>query len=56
MLELPRVGVSERSWRLPGLAEQIGVGAIHIKDERHRLSAGRFKALGGAYSVIQLLL
>lgn len=41
---------------LSGLAAQIGVGAIHIKDEGHRLGLGSFKALGGAYAVIQLLL
>jgi diaminopropionate ammonia-lyase len=41
---------------LPGLAAQLGVGAIHIKDEGHRLGLGSFKALGGAYAVIQLLL
>ncbi|MFC3721941.1 diaminopropionate ammonia-lyase [Neoaquamicrobium sediminum] len=41
---------------LPRLAAQIGVGAIHIKDEGHRLGLGSFKALGGAYAVIRLLL
>jgi diaminopropionate ammonia-lyase len=41
---------------LPGLAAQIGVGALHIKDEGHRLGLGSFKALGGAYAVIRLLL
>lgn len=37
---------------LPGLARKIGVGAIHIKDEGHRLGLGSFKALGGAYAVM----
>ena len=41
---------------LPGLAREIGVGAIHVKDEGHRLGLGSFKALGGAYAVIRLVL
>ena len=41
---------------LPGLAGKLGVGAIHIKDEGHRLGLGSFKALGGAYAVIRLVL
>lgn len=41
---------------LPGLAKQYGVAAIHIKDEGHRLGLGSFKALGGAYAVIRLVL
>ncbi|ARO27951.1 diaminopropionate ammonia-lyase protein (plasmid) [Rhizobium sp. TAL182] len=41
---------------LPGLAREIGVAAIHIKDEGHRLGLGSFKALGGAYAVIRLVL
>lgn len=41
---------------LPRLATEIGVGAIHVKDEGHRLGLGSFKALGGAYAVIRLLL
>lgn len=41
---------------LPGLAEEIGVGAIHIKDEGQRLGLGSFKALGGAYAVVRLVL
>lgn len=39
---------------LPGLARALGVGAIHVKDEAHRLGLGSFKALGGAYAVIRL--
>lgn len=31
---------------LPGLASEIGVAAIHVKDEGHRLGLGSFKALG----------
>lgn len=41
---------------LPGLARAIGVAAIHVKDEGHRLGLGSFKALGGAYAVIRLVL
>ncbi|MBX5160333.1 diaminopropionate ammonia-lyase [Rhizobium sp. NZLR5] len=41
---------------LPALAAEIGVGSIHIKDEGHRLGLGSFKALGGAYAVIRLVL
>src|ERR1700739_4129636 len=39
---------------LPALARQLGVGAIHIKDEGKRLGLGSFKALGGGYAVIRL--
>jgi diaminopropionate ammonia-lyase len=41
---------------LPGLAASVDVGSIHIKDEGQRLGLGSFKALGGAYAVIQLVL
>lgn len=41
---------------LPALAAEIGVGSIHVKDEGHRLGLGSFKALGGAYAVIRLVL
>ena len=41
---------------LPGLARELGVGAIHIKDEGLRLGLGSFKALGGSYAVIRLVL
>ncbi|MFT4003883.1 MAG: diaminopropionate ammonia-lyase [Rhizobium sp.] len=41
---------------LPGLAAEIGVAAIHVKDEGRRLGLGSFKALGGAYAVIELVL
>lgn len=41
---------------LPGLAGNLGVGALHIKDEAHRFGLGSFKALGGAYAVIRLVL
>ncbi|WP_407114270.1 diaminopropionate ammonia-lyase [Bradyrhizobium sp. LMG 9283] len=41
---------------LPGLAREIDVGSIHLKDEGHRLGLGSFKALGGSYAVIRLVL
>ncbi|MBL0402641.1 diaminopropionate ammonia-lyase [Microvirga aerilata] len=41
---------------LPALAVELGVGAIHIKDEGSRLGLGSFKALGGSYTVIRLVL
>src|SRR4051794_36975904 len=41
---------------LPALADELGVGAIHIKDEGSRLGLGSFKALGGSYAVSRLVL
>ncbi len=41
---------------LPTLAGELGLGAIHIKDEGFRLGLGSFKALGGAYAVFRLVL
>jgi diaminopropionate ammonia-lyase len=41
---------------LPGLARELGIAAIRIKDEGHRLGLGSFKALGGSYAVIRLVL
>jgi diaminopropionate ammonia-lyase len=41
---------------LPALAAEFGVGLIHIKDESGRLGLGSFKALGGSYAVIRLVL
>lgn len=40
---------------LPGLAGDLGVGALHVKDEGFRLGLGSFKALGGAYAVARLV-
>lgn len=42
--------------RLNGLADELGVGEILIKDEGLRLGLGSFKALGGSYAVIRLVL
>ena len=41
---------------LPTLAAELGIGAIHVKDEGFRLGLGSFKALGGSYAVIRLVL
>lgn len=41
---------------LPGLAKQLGVGAVEIKDESTRLGLGSFKALGGAFAVLSMVL
>ncbi len=41
---------------LPGLAAELGIAALHVKDEGFRLGLGSFKALGGAYAVIRLVL
>jgi diaminopropionate ammonia-lyase len=41
---------------LPTMAAQLGVSTIHVKDEAFRLGLGSFKALGGSYAVIRLVL
>ena len=41
---------------LPGLASELGIASISIKDEGQRLGLGSFKALGGSYAVIRLVL
>ncbi|MDX8465919.1 diaminopropionate ammonia-lyase [Mesorhizobium sp. VK23B] len=41
---------------LPALAGELGIAALHVKNEGQRLGLGSFKALGGAYAVMQLLL
>lgn len=41
---------------LPGLAVECGVAAIHVKDEGLRFGLKSFKALGGAYAVVSLVL
>ena len=41
---------------LAALAAELRIGAIHIKDEGFRLGLGSFKALGGSYAVIRLVL
>jgi diaminopropionate ammonia-lyase len=41
---------------LPGLAHELVLNSVHIKDESCRLGLGSFKALGGSYAVVRLLL
>ena len=41
---------------LSGLAAELGVGAVYVKDEGYRLGLGSFKALGGSYVVVRLVL
>jgi diaminopropionate ammonia-lyase len=41
---------------LPSVAAELGVASVHIKDESKRLGLGSFKALGGSYAVIRLVL
>ena len=41
---------------LPGIAEREGLGAVCIKDEGARLGLKSFKALGGAYAVVRLVM
>lgn len=41
---------------LPALAAELGVASLHLKDEGARLGLGSFKALGGAWAVIRLVL
>lgn len=41
---------------LPALALELGIGRLHVKDESERLGLGSFKALGGAFAVIDLVL
>lgn len=43
-------------YELSSIARQTGVSSVHIKDESSRLSLGSFKALGGSYAVLTLLL
>lgn len=41
---------------LPDIAAEAAVGAVRLKDEAERFGLGSFKALGGAYAVLQLLI
>lgn len=40
---------------LPGLARDLGLASLHLKDEGRRLGLGSFKALGGAYALMRLV-
>lgn len=39
----------------PGLADELGIRQLWVKDERNRMGVGSFKALGGALAVYRLL-
>ena len=41
--------------RLPGLAKQLGVGQVLVKDESKRMGLGSFKSLGGVYAVFSVV-
>ena len=34
-----------------GLAAELGIASLHVKDERQRMRLGSFKALGAAFSI-----
>ena len=40
---------------LPGIAREIGIGAVRYKDESRRFQPRSFKSLGGAYAVQSVL-
>ncbi|MFG1420735.1 diaminopropionate ammonia-lyase [Roseixanthobacter liquoris] len=48
--------VPTQLYALPALARELQVAAIAVKDESTRLGLGSFKALGGSYAVIRLVL
>lgn len=56
VLEQRGVNVPTPLHKLSAMARELGVGSIHVKDEGFRLGLGSFKALGGAYAVIVLVL
>lgn len=41
---------------LPGIARRLGLAQLHLKDEGARLGLKSFKALGGAYALIRMVL
>ncbi len=41
---------------LPALAQHLRVGEVYVKDESTRLGLGSFKALGGTYAMLRLVL
>lgn len=36
---------------LPGLAGELGLGSLHVKDESYRFGLNAFKVLGGSYAI-----
>ena len=43
-------------WNLPGLAQQLGVAQISLKDESTRSPLGSFKALGAPIALLRLIM
>lgn len=43
-------------WRLPALAQKLGIGELYVKDESSRSYLGSFKALGAPIALIRLIL
>jgi diaminopropionate ammonia-lyase len=41
--------------RLDGLARQLGIGALLLKDESHRFGLGAFKGLGASFAIARWL-
>ncbi|WP_432727230.1 diaminopropionate ammonia-lyase [Variovorax sp. W6] len=44
------------AWSLPGLASQLGISALTVKDESARSSLGSFKVLGAPVALLRLVL
>jgi N-carbamoyl-L-amino-acid hydrolase len=44
------------AWSLPGLAAQLGVGQLVVKDESRRSTLGSFKVLGAPIALLRLIL
>jgi diaminopropionate ammonia-lyase len=40
---------------LPGMAKELGIGRLYVKDESYRFGLNAFKALGGSYAVANIL-
>ena len=43
-------------WSLPRLAQALGVGSVHLKDESSRSPLGSFKVLGAPIALVRLVL
>lgn len=56
VLEVRQQNVPTPLHSLSAQAAELGIGALHVKDEGQRLGLGSFKALGGAYALIILVL
>lgn len=43
-------------WSLPGLAEQLEISSLYVKDESKRSTLGSFKALGAPIALLRLIM